>query len=226
MSKTVSPISSSETLIPSPTNRIPSIYAFNGPSHAGIEFALHRRGNNYYVVFPRNYGMAESRWVASLNQPRSNNPEETAPPASHPHLNRRFWFNTDSTMITLEDLLNHTPIRSSEEPVQLLKVTGTSTTEKKAGRGEQVEVEVKQVEVLLSEDRFCWRCAYCGSWEVTISFLDDSGGKRYQKVGQDGDDAVYWCGVSRVCPSNRISDQNCSLFKELSANTAQEEYVE
>lgn len=167
----------------------PTIYAFGIPSkayaHGGIEFALHRRRNNYYMVHPRAYGMAESRWFASLNQPRSADPAETAPPVSHPHLNRRFWYN--SSEVTLEDLLTAQPI--SGELEQLLKVTGTIATQNRAGWGGQPDVEVKQVEVVLDEDRFCRRCEYCGGWESTTD-----GGQRYQKVGQNGDDVMYWCG--------------------------------
>jgi hypothetical protein len=175
---------------------MPSIYRFTIPGTAALELAFHRRGNKYYVVFPRAYGMMASREFCSLNEPRSNNPEETAPPTSHPHLNRRIWFNTDSSMLTLEKLLAAESLDPDQEAQELLKVTGTSKMEKAAGRGEQPDIEANQVEIILSEDRFCWRCAYCGGWESEGYTNDD---ERYQKVGQDGDDAVYWCGVRKAC---------------------------
>jgi hypothetical protein len=169
------------------------IYVFGVPTremgNCGIECALHRKGNNWYIVHPRAYGMAESRWVACLNNPRSTDPASTAPPASLPHLNHRFWYNSDR--ITLDDLLKAKPIYAdTNQP--LVKVTGMSRTEKKRefGSQSQLDVEAKQVEVLISDDQLCRRCMYCGIWEVSGSAA------RFEKIGQDGDDALHWCGVN------------------------------
>jgi hypothetical protein len=172
--------------------REPCIFVFGIPipamGNGGIELALHHRRNTWFVVFPRAYGMAASRWVACLNNPRSTDPPSTAPPASLPHLNHRFWYN--STEIALDDLLKAKPMfTDTDQP--LVKVTGLSRTEKQRGSGSQsqLDVEAKQVEVLISEDQLCRRCMYCGIWEVSGNTV------RYTQVGQDGDDALHWCGV-------------------------------
>jgi hypothetical protein len=175
---------SSDMPVKPAANSSPRIAVFRMPSAAsfGIELALHRRRNRWYVVLPRAYGMAESRWWADLNHPRPTDPPSTGPPTSHPHLHHRFWFN--SNHVTLDDILK------AEPPV--LKVTGISRMEKAAtvGSDTDVTVEANQVEVLISEDELCRRCAFCGLWEVSNSNY------RYEKVGQDGDDRIYWCGVS------------------------------
>jgi hypothetical protein len=169
------------------------IYVFGVPTqemgNGGIEYALHRKGNSWYIVYPRAYGMAASRWVACLNNPRSTDPPSTAPPASLPHLNHRFWYNSNE--ITLDDLLKAKPMYTdTNQP--LVKVTGMSRTEKKRefGSPNQLDVEAKQVEVLISDDQLCGRCMYCGIWEVSGNTA------RFEKIGQDGDDPLHWCGVN------------------------------
>ena len=134
--------------------------------------------------------MVESRWVASLNNPRDTDAPSTVPPASLSHLNHRFWYNSEH--LALDNLLLAEPISSYDNSVQpLLKVTGMSRTEKRRVSGSEVDVQIeaKQVEVLIKEDQLCRWCIYCGDWEESVRV------KRHVKIGQDGDDPLYWCGV-------------------------------
>jgi len=175
--------------------------------NGGIEFALHRKGNRWFVVHPRAYGMAESRWVASLNNPRDSDPPSTVPPASLAHLNHRFWYNSEH--LELDHLLKAQQIYNYDNSVRpLLKVTGTSRTEKRrAGHGSEAEVEIeaKQVEVLIGQDQLCRRCIHCGYWEESGCV------KRHVKVGQDGDDPSYWCGACNITPAKRLWNSMPSL---------------
>ena len=176
---------------PTPESRI---FVFGIPipefGNGGLEFALHRRGNRWFVVHPRAYGMAESRWVASLNNPRDTDPPSTAPPASLPHLNHRFWYNSER--LALDHLLIAEPMFNYDDSVQpILKVTGMSRAEKRRVPGSEVDVQIeaKQVEVLIKEEQLCKRCIYCGDWEESGRI------KRHVKISQDGEDPLYWCGV-------------------------------
>jgi hypothetical protein len=44
------------------------------------------------------------------------------------------------------------------------------------------------VEVLLTEEQLCQRCAYYGSWEYSYT-----GEVRYQKVEGSDSNPLYWC---------------------------------
>ena len=154
---TASSATPNSTHIPAPES---PIFVFRIPirqfANGGFELALHRRGNRWFVVFPRAYGMVESRWVASLNNPRDTDAPSTAPPASLSHLNHRFWYNSEH--LALDNLLLAEPISSYDNSVQpLLKVTGMSRTEKRRVSGSEVDVQIeaKQVEVLIKEDQLC-----------------------------------------------------------------------
>jgi hypothetical protein len=62
----------------------------------------------------------------------------------------------------------------------------------KVGKG---ETEERLVEVLIKEEEYCQRCAWCGRWEYS-----DEGSARHKKEEQPrGVGAVYWCGVSKPC---------------------------
>jgi hypothetical protein len=65
------------------------------------------------------------------------------------------------------------------------------------------EVEERLVEVLMKEEEYCQRCAWCGGWEY-------SGGDspRYCKEKeQDKNGALYWCGVSaRACNAAKAAN--------------------
>ncbi|KAF2732780.1 hypothetical protein EJ04DRAFT_402945, partial [Polyplosphaeria fusca] len=81
-----------------------------------LELALHRRADEWYLVFPRGYGMAEGRkLVAQLNGTTSSPSSSTHdPPRSNSNLNPRFWFRDGSDwedeqnyfgLVGLEDVL-------------------------------------------------------------------------------------------------------------------------
>lgn len=84
--------------------------------------------------------------------------------------------------VKLEDLLNADPKVIELTGMTKSAAPATEGTEKTTGK------EIKQVQVLVPEESLIHRCAYCGSWE---SVMD----RRWYKVGQEGDDGVYWCGV-------------------------------
>jgi len=63
--------------------------------------------------------------------------------------------------------------------------------EKRASRGPKVQIEAKEVEVLICDEGLSRKCAFCGYWE-------NVGSIRFLKVGMDKEDALYWCG-SRYC---------------------------
>lgn len=137
--------------------------------------------------------MMASRRASILNiEPASS------PPSSHPHLNRRFWFQSD--LVTLEGFFETGPVKIDRDITvednreEVLRLTGTSRKSKVKDDEWEVEVVVEQVEVVLDESRFCQRCAYCGAWE------NADGEARFVKVGKDGEDDIYWCGVSPSIP--------------------------
>ncbi|EPQ56522.1 hypothetical protein GLOTRDRAFT_138232 [Gloeophyllum trabeum ATCC 11539] len=173
----------------------PPLFVFGTPDigRYGLSLCLHRRGNRWYIVWGRGYGMAVNRWVASLNSPRRSDPPTTAPPKGLEHLNHRFWFNpTQDPEKLLQDLL------AADKPV--IKLTGNSRREKWAGDPTgRTEIDAKQVEVLVPDDQLSRRCAFCGSWENT-------GDPRWCKV-EDGEDPVYWCSAC---------DRNKSLWSKIS----------
>ena len=159
-----------------------------------IEHALHRRGNDWYAVFARGYGMASSRCIGQISSPEeSSSWTEKAsathdPPSSCPHLNPRFWLRDGrdfqpshiaSETLDFDTLLSTKP--------RVLADTGMRRTRKCGTK----DVEERLVEVLVKEEGLCQRCATCGAWE---SSSDCS--TRHRKVGEDGDGmSVYWCGV-------------------------------
>lgn len=195
-------------LLPFSITNFQSVFNMEEPTQVKIQdiytskipmaVALHRRGNRWYLVFPRAYGMAEgNKLFACLNdpQPQDGSPD---PPSSQFNLNPRFWLRDGKdwdvlwggwSYIDVEDLL------SAETP--FLKDSGLRRKVKiGSGKGKEWrEVEERLVEVLLKEEQLCQRCAYCGGWEYSYQ-----GDVRYRKVGE-GRDArpMYWCGVSFFC---------------------------
>jgi hypothetical protein len=53
--------------------------------------------------------------------------------------------------------------------------------------GPTVEIEAKEVAVLICDEGLIRKCAFCGNWE-NIDNL------RFLKVGMDNDDPLYWSG--------------------------------
>jgi hypothetical protein len=158
----------------------------NFPS-VGLEVGLHRRSNNFYIVLTRAYGLSSGyKLYTQLNFPQPLDPSPD-PPASHPHLNPRIWLRDGRDFgfkMTFEELLGAEP--------SIFKESGLRRKEKAKGvHGEDMEVEERLVEVLLKEEEYCQRCAWCGVWE-------NSGERtRHQKAGVGKDSRqLYWCGVS------------------------------
>lgn len=184
----------------------PPLIPFHTTRHRGwdaIEHALHRRGNEWYVVFTRGYGMAYSRCVGQISSPgessSSSSPSSWTlkkkasathdPPSSKPHLNPRFWLRDGRDFEPSyfgSELLDFDTLFSTEPRV--LADTGMRRTRK---CGEK-DVEERLVEVIVKEEGISQRCATCGEWESTYHCS-----ARHQKVGEDGDGMpIYWCGVS------------------------------
>jgi hypothetical protein len=148
--------------------------------------ALHRRGNTFYIVFPRAYGMAAgNKCFAQLNFPLDSDPSPD-PPSSQPHLNPRFWHRESAghpLEMTFANLMGVEP--------EVFKDVGLRRTIKVDGK----EVEERLVEVLIREEEYCQRCAWCGEWEYSYE-----GSSRHSKEKQQIDGTtLYWCGVSGYC---------------------------
>jgi hypothetical protein len=165
-----------------------------------LDVALHRRGNDWIVVYPRAYGMAQgNRFFGQISSPeeplapaaRSNATHD--PPSSHPNLNPRFWLRNGrdfadgygNVMLEAEDLLRAEPpiFRDSglERTRNIVITKGGSAT----------RISERLVEVLVKEEGLCHRCATCGQWEDCYAEST-----RHESVGYDGGGRpIYWCGV-------------------------------
>jgi hypothetical protein len=148
--------------------------------------ALHRRGNAFYVVFPRPYGMAcGNKCFAQLNFPRSADPAPNPPP-SQVHLNPRFWHREgggDPFEMSFANLMGVEPA--------VFKDVGICRTVK-VGKKEAKE---RLVEVLIKEEEYCQRCAWCGRWEYSY----ERSAKHQREEEPKGCRVLYWCGVSLLC---------------------------
>ncbi|KAH7125205.1 hypothetical protein B0J11DRAFT_579767 [Dendryphion nanum] len=153
-----------------------------------IATAFHRRGDRFFLVLPRAYGMAEGwKLWGELNFPKPSDPSPD-PPSSHPRLNPRFWFREGkdqqptNTLVSLEDLL--------QAEVPFLKDTGMRRSLWVSEDRDAREVDEVLVEVIIKEAQYCQRCAYCGAWEY--SYPDSA---RHQRVGKGKTGRPwYWCG--------------------------------
>jgi hypothetical protein len=156
--------------------------------------AVHRRGNTFYIVFPRAYGMAVgNKCFAQLSFPQDSDPSPD-PPASQSHLNPRFWHREGAghpLEMTFADLLGVEPV--------VFKDVGL----RRKVNVDKKEVEERLVEVLMKEEEYCQRCAWCGGWEYSG---EDS--PRYCKEKeQEKNGALYWCGVSaRACNAAKAAN--------------------
>jgi hypothetical protein len=83
-------------------------------------------------------------------------------------------------LATLENVLQAEP--------PLLRLTGRSRSEIRANHEPKVEIEAKEVEVLICDEGLSRKCAFCGHWESELNDV------RFLKVGMDKDDPLYWCG--------------------------------
>ena len=155
-----------------------------------LEFALHRRGNEWHVVYARAYGMAVNRWAGQISSPSTKKESVTHdPPSSSRHLHPRFWLRDGKEFEPKylgSEFFDFGTMMNTDPPV--LADTGIRRT-RKCGEN---DVEEMLVEVLVKEEGLCHRCATCGSWETSSRW--DS---RHQKVGESGGGRpTYWCGVS------------------------------
>jgi hypothetical protein len=140
--------------------------------------ALHRRRNAFFIVFPRAYGMAAGNKVfAQLSFPRGIDPAPDPPP-SQAHLNPRFWHR--EVEMSFANLMGVEPA--------IFKNVGLRRTV----RVGKCQVEERLVEVLIKEEQYCQRCAWCGRWEYS-----DAGEARHKREEEpNGGRTLYWCGVS------------------------------
>jgi hypothetical protein len=156
----------------------------------GIALALHRRGNSWYMVLPRAYGMAGgNKFFGCLNSPQllDSTPD---PSLVQQGLKPRFWLRDGSdweygsTKLTIDGLLQSDP--------PIFKDSGVRRKVELKENGMIKMIEERLVEVLLKESELCQRCAWCGCWE--LSYEGES--RHCQRgVGTDGR-PLYWCGVS------------------------------
>lgn len=181
------------------------LVSFSTP-HMKLDVALHRRGHEWFIVYPRAYGMAEgNKLVGQISSPEEASPPTGRsnathdPPSSTLDLNPRFWLREGrdfghgcgNEMLEAEDLLRAEPA--------VLKDSGLKRTRKVANakrgwgkEGSERECTERLVEVLIKEEGLCHRCATCGQWETCYA---DS--VRHEKVGENKDGRpVYWCRVS------------------------------
>ncbi|KAK5695191.1 hypothetical protein LTR97_008697 [Elasticomyces elasticus] len=104
----------------------------------GFESALHRRGNSWYIVFPRAYGMLYGVKLHGVLNDERTAPNHDPPSSSESDLNPRFWFRDGSDYVDGEvnlrvrwhDLVTADP--------QFLKDSGLRRTVR-LGDGKEVE---------------------------------------------------------------------------------------
>lgn len=180
----------------------PTLRSFYTP-RIPVQVALHRRGDVWYLVLARAYGMANGNmyWeqISSPDDSERGGSATHDPPDTKPTLNPRFWFrdakdwgdNVPHQNIEVEDLL-------AVEP-ELLKDSGlrrTRTTDVWEGKeivGKR-ETEERLVEVMLKEEELSHRCMSCGGWE-----LGYASSPAFQNIGLGKDGRpIFWCGVSTV----------------------------
>ena len=168
------------------------------PPSMSLSMALHRRRNVWHIVWARGYGMASTKHVATLNSPRDSdsisNPSSSQTPGRH-----RFWFNSDNSYLaTLENVLQAEP--------PFLRLTGRSRSEIRNSHEPKVQIEAKEVEVLICDEGLSRKCAFCGQWEGEYDV-------RFLRVGIDKDDPLYWCGsgVSSFCSLSELMLKNILL---------------
>lgn len=146
---------------------VPSITELSVPNF-GIQTAIHRRGNTFYLVFPRAYGVLDGQKLyAQLNFSHSIG------------LRNRFWHRESARRdwtISFADLIGVKPA--------VFKDVGVSRTVKL----DSGELEERLVEVILDKKKFCQRCAWCGKWEQSYHWM-----KRFIKAT---DSLLFWCGVT------------------------------
>ncbi|KAH4038118.1 hypothetical protein HBI25_038540 [Parastagonospora nodorum] len=137
----------------------------------GIQTALHQRGNIFYLVFPRAYGVLDGQKLyAQLNYSRLTESRH------------RFWHREGAGRdwtISFPDLMGVKPT--------IFRDVGVSRTVK-VGSG---EVEERLTEVVLDEEKFCQRCAWCGKWEQSYHWS-----MRFIRIT---DSPLFWCGVGENC---------------------------
>jgi hypothetical protein len=148
--------------------------------------ALHRRGNTFYIVFPRAYGMAcGNKCYAQLNFPQGVDPAPD-PPSTQAHLNPRFWHREgggEPFEMSFANLMDVKPA--------VFKDVGLRRTVKVGER----EAEERLTEVLIKEEEYCQRCAWCGGWEYSY----EASTRHKREKGTKSGGGLYWCGVSVPC---------------------------
>ncbi|USP77441.1 hypothetical protein yc1106_04715 [Curvularia clavata] len=185
-----------------------SLISFSTP-RVRLSVALHRRGNDWFVVLPLAYGMAGGNryfgQISSPDEPSSstgNNKATHDPPSSNTNLNPRFWLRNGrdfddgcgNEMLEAEDLLNAEPSVFRDSGLKRTrKVVDARGSRKKATERECTEI---LVEVLVKEEGLCHRCATCGGWENCYAWSP-----RHKMVGEDKEgQPVYWCGTCSQAP--------------------------
>jgi hypothetical protein len=171
-----------------PQTRLTTIYM----PKIGIETALHRRRNTWYIVLPRAYGMANGfKRFGTLNAPHSSD-TSADPPTGHPNLNPRFWLRDGADWEGGNHLLTIDELMRADPPIFKDSGLKRKTEIKESNRVRLVEETL--VEVILKEEELCQRCAWCGCWEHNYK-----GEKRHCKMSEGSDGRpVYWCGVSSL----------------------------
>ncbi|KAF4616801.1 hypothetical protein D9613_008408 [Agrocybe pediades] len=161
------------------------VITFSSRHTGGISLSLSRYHRQWFITFPRAYGMiAPQRISKSLNDPKAASSE------TEEHSRNHFWLNstvpsspydpedTESKHIgsTIHELLDADP--------KIARLTGRKRMEvSRAYDGEGKETECLEVEVLIPESGLLNQCYYCLAWEVQ---------GQEQRFKSCGDDA-FWC---------------------------------
>jgi hypothetical protein len=156
----------------------------------GLEVGIHRHCNTFYIILTLAYGIASDyNMYAQLSFPQPLDPSPD-PPASHLHLNPRIWLRDGrdsecgNSKMAFEELLGAEP--------SIFKDCGLrrKVNARHVG-GAMNEIEERVVQVLLKEEEYSQRCAWCGVWE------DIGERTRHPKAGDGkGGRLLHWCGVS------------------------------
>jgi len=164
---------------PAWSNRPARIFTFRSRHSAFIELSLSRQGSQWFLTYPRAYGMVSytgQRIHSRLNVAASDIAERP----------RCFWFNShwlqeDTTAHPLNILLESNP--------PAIRPTGRTRLEKRQGIVGREEIECAEMEVLVPEDGLLRQCYYCLEWE-------QDNVPRFGKCGWGND--VYWCSSCQV----------------------------
>ncbi|KAK7690059.1 hypothetical protein QCA50_006704 [Cerrena zonata] len=156
---------------------------------AHLPLSLSRYKRQWFITFPRQYGMAAypgHRIVNKLNTPDMSVDEAYA--------RKRFWYNADTYSARYDPSERNGDEAYISSPIHILldsdppvaKLTGRVRTEKSNNKPDNgKEILCQEIEVIMPEEGLLRQCYYCLSWETQGEET------RWKQCGDD----VYWCNV-------------------------------